>query len=484
VNRPPNIVLFLTDDHAPWTLPVYGGRAGLRVPHFERLASEGALFQNAFTPCPVCSPARACLMTGRTPSQVGIHDWLEESDPAIAARDWLAGEATLPERLHTVGYHTILSGKWHLGRSHQTPPGFVRCFGLPGGQGTHNGSFTYHQDGVPVTLAGNKSAHITDRALAMLDAAPQDRPFFLNVGYIATHSPYAAAGHDPAMTRLAETLSFDNLPDYTPHPWAKNEDLDALDEKNPDALRQRRLGYHAAVLELDRNVGRIISHLESRGRLDDTIIIYVSDHGCSLGQHGFFGKGNSTRPLNMYDVSLRIPLLVRGPGITPGTRVGNPVDHYDLFLALCAWADAPPAGAQRFAGHSLAPLARGEIVANWQMERYGEYGDLRMIRTPDFKLVRRFPDGPDDFFDLKTDPDETKNLASSAGHAGIRNHLAERLANWYARHEDPVRSGLRVASLPRHNLRDEAWRDGRREKTTRENFFRRDSVSGEGLGRV
>ena len=116
----PNILLFLTDDHGSWALGSYGNRE-VRSPRLDRLAAEGARFANAFTPCPVCSPARACLVTGRTPSQVGIHDWIEENDPDCGDYDWLAGETTLPQLLQRAGYHCGLSGKWHLGRSHQSP---------------------------------------------------------------------------------------------------------------------------------------------------------------------------------------------------------------------------------------------------------------------------------------------------------------------------------------------------------------------------
>ncbi|MDE0312235.1 MAG: sulfatase-like hydrolase/transferase, partial [Caldilineaceae bacterium] len=123
----PNILLFLTDDHGQWANGCYGN-SELQTPNLDRLATEGARFADAFTPCPVCSPARACLMTGRTPSQVGIHDWLQEAEPVIGDHDWLAGEETLPQLLSRAGYHCGLSGKWHMGRSHRTPPGFDWAF--------------------------------------------------------------------------------------------------------------------------------------------------------------------------------------------------------------------------------------------------------------------------------------------------------------------------------------------------------------------
>ncbi len=138
----PNILLFLTDDHGSWATGCYGN-GEIESPVLDRLAGEGARFANAFTPSPVCSPARACLLTGRTPSQVGIHDWLEEAQPEIGDRDWLRDETTLAELLAGAGYRCGLSGKWHLGRSHLTPRGYAWHFGLPRWQGGHNGEYTY-----------------------------------------------------------------------------------------------------------------------------------------------------------------------------------------------------------------------------------------------------------------------------------------------------------------------------------------------------
>jgi arylsulfatase A-like enzyme len=196
--------------------------------------------------------------------------------------------------------------------------------------------------------------------------------------------------------------------------------------------------------------------------LDDTIIIYTSDHGCSLGHHGFWGKGNSTRPLNMYDTSLRIPLIWRGPGIEAGPVIADNVDHYDTFQTVLALAGIEPDDSRRYPGTAYHRQLRGERI-EWDQTRYGEYGDLRMIRTPEWKLVYRYPDGPHDLFHLQTDPGETRNVYDDPAQRAIIADLKARLDTFYARYEDPQKSGLRVKDLPRHNDGHEAWRDGRRE---------------------
>ncbi len=459
----PNILLFLTDDHGQWANGCYGN-SELQTPNLDRLAAEGARFANAFTPCPVCSPARACLMTGRTPSQVGIHDWLQEAEPAIGEFDWLAREATLPQLLSAAGYRCGLSGKWHMGRSHRTPPGFDWAFGLPGWQGAHNGPYTYHLNGEPLELVGNKSALITDYALQFLDSAPTDQPFFLNVGYIATHSPYQAETHDPHLTTRFADAEFRDIPPYHPHPWQRNEGLAGGFQPTEEQIRSRYIGYYTAVTEIDREIGRLLDRLEEDGRLDNTLVIYTSDHGCSVGQNGFWGKGNSTRPLNMYEISTRVPLMLRAPGLVAAGQVSERcVDHYDTFRAICDWAGVALDESRNDAGVSYTHLLDGSGRSAWDDTRYGEYGDLRMVRTPGHKFVKRYPDGPHDLFELETDPGECLNRAGWDEFAAVQDGLEKQLETWYSRHEEPVYSGARIKFQRTHN-RNEAWRDGIRER--------------------
>lgn len=458
----PNVLLFLTDDHGAWATGCYGNYE-VKSPNLDQLAAEGARFDHAYTPVPVCSPARACLLTGKTASQIGIHDWLQEGDEAIANRDWLHGEPTLFDHFHDAGYHTALCGKWHLGQSHLPPSGADEHFGLPHWQGAHNETYTYVHNGKMLTLEGNKSQIITDHALNFIDANTEtDQPFFMCVGYIVTHSPYNQQAHDPALTAQYQQAEFSDIPAYEAHEWVKNEGT--ANEPSADELHDRYIGYYAAVTELDNNIGRIVDKLEATGRLENTLIIYTSDHGCAIGHHGFFGKGNSTRPLNMYEKSLHVPLIWRGPGVENGRVVNAYVDHYDTFKTILALSGLELTADEDnvHPGKTYSALLQGQS-AEWDDTRYGEYGDLRMIRDARYKLVWRYPDGPHDLFDLQNDPDEKHNLYGQESLNSIVEAMKQKLDAFYDRYSDEVYSGLRVKSLPQHNLGNEAWRDGRRE---------------------
>jgi len=456
----PNFLLFLTDDHAPWAMGCYGN-SEVRSPTFDRLAHEGVRFSNAFTPTPVCSPGRACLLTGRTSSQTGIHDWISRPH---WRHDWLADETTLAEILDGEGYVCGLSGKWHLGRDFEPPRGFSYHFGISGSG--HNSRHSWFLNRQALSREGNKTRFITDHALEFLGQVPSGTPFFLLVGYVATHSPYT--GHRRELVSRYDDATFQDIPTYQPHPWHKNEDFPQGTDYTESDIRIRHQNQYAAVTEIDQGISRLVERLRERGQLDNTVIIYTSDHGLALGHKGFWGKGNGTRPLNMYEVSIRVPLIMYGPApLGCGVVVDHCVDHWDTFQTVCdlAGVDLGEHGLadRSYPGRSFLDLVSGGEIPDWRETRFGEYGDLRMIRTPRYKLVKRYPDGPDDLFDLESDPDETVNLAGTRTHARIQRELLDELQAFLACHEEPSRSGLRVKELRQHNAGIEAWRDGIRE---------------------
>ena len=202
---PPNILLFLTDDHGQWAL----GRSRndrIQAPNLDYLADTGTVMENAFTPTPVCSPARACLLTGRTASQHGIHDYLDNL-PAHFRRDWLEGTLTLPELLQNAGYGTGHVGKWHLGNDDKSARGFDSWGALAGDYPIDaTGPARYCVDGELKTIAGPKASIITDGAVRFLKNCDKDRPFFLLVGHVSTHSPWE--GHPKRLVARYSKLDF------------------------------------------------------------------------------------------------------------------------------------------------------------------------------------------------------------------------------------------------------------------------------------
>ena len=449
----PNILLFLTDDHAQWAMGC-AGNSELRTPTFDYLAQHGTQFANAFTPTPVCSPARACLLTGMLSSQHGIHDYLASGDPEINNIHWLAQETTLAQLFQAAGYQTGQFGKWHLGQDEHAAAGYDEWFSLGRDYPIpHEGPFRYGVNGRFQTLPGRLSHNITERAVQFLRERDGERPFFLSVGYYATHSPWE--GQSERLTASYRNCTFADVPLGETYPFGKQA-LESLNETrhNPhEALAQ----YYAAVTEIDTAVGRLIDELEGLGQLDNTIIIYTSDHGLNCGHHGIWGKGNGTLPLNMVEESIRVPLLwFDGRSAQPQPSRTEFVDHLDTFQTILDVAGIAPSD-KKYAGRSYRALLQNSSLPDWRTAQFAEYGNVRMIRTNRHKLVRRYPDGPHELFDLDADPREMSNLFDSAAHQTIVRDLTERLEVHFAQHEDTAKSGLRVRELPQHNF-SEAWR--------------------------
>ena len=195
----PNILVFLTDDHGEWAQRAYGN-SELLTPNMDRLAARGTRMTQAFTPCPVCSPARASFMTGRMPSQHGIHDWLQE-DSYELTHPGLSGQTLISELMKSAGYNTGLVGKWHCGRTREPKPGFDRWFSYWVAQYPHEGIQKFSDQGKLVTEEGQQSPLLTRRAVDFLqdhqrNEGADGNPFFLFVSYVDTHGPHDAAPAD------------------------------------------------------------------------------------------------------------------------------------------------------------------------------------------------------------------------------------------------------------------------------------------------
>ena len=389
----------------------YGNRE-IKTPNLDGLARRGAIFRNAFTVTPVCSPSRASLMTSRYGTELGIRDWIDPgSEPDLG----LAPSAiTWPELIKGFGYSTMLVGKWHLGTREEFHPsrqGFDRFFGFRAG-GNHPMDPELEVEGQVRRLKGSLPDLLVDEAIRFVE----DRkavPFLLSVHFRAPHAPYGPVpeqdsasyrGLDPAIPNVSGLVR--------------------------DRVKQLRLAYYASVSSVDRNVGRLVDHLDSLGLSNRTIMIFTSDHGYMIGEHGLLHKGNAEwiiegkkgpRP-NMFDDAIRIPLLLTWPGVVkPGTQIDRVVSNLDIFPTILELTGLGIPENLKIRGRSLVGLLSSQ-QKSWNDTLFGQYdmhhgqsARMRMIRTPEWKFVRHFePNGLDELYHLAEDPGELHNLADSA----------------------------------------------------------------------
>ena len=209
--------------------------------------------------------------------------------------------------------------------------------------------------------------------------------------------------------------------------------------------RESLTGYYAAVTAMDNSLGRILQKLEKDGLLEDTLVIFTSDNGSNMGHHGIWGKGNGTYPVNMYDTSVKVPALFSCPSqIKAGQVCHEMVSHYDFYETILDFAGIPFEKPDDMPGISFAPVLRGECEhVRDAVVVFDEYGPCRMIRNQEWKLVLRYPDGPNELYHLTEDPNEDVNLYGDSGCAGIQEDLAAQLGNWYEHYVDPGFDGSR-----------------------------------------
>jgi choline-sulfatase len=452
-NRP-NILVFLTDDHGQWAQHAYGNSEVL-TPNMDRLAATGTRMTQAFTPCPVCSPARASFFTGRMPSQHGIHDWLKEQTDA-AEHPWLEGQPLISELLKDVGYHTGLVGKWHCGRTREPHPGFDRWFSYWVAQYPHYGVQQFSDQGSLVLDQGQQSPLLTRRAIDFLrdhkkNEGAQGKPFFLFVGYVDTHSPHDAA--PSALVAKYSSAGFRDIPSEE-FPACHGEPLIPVNS-NPQIERMKHMEYYGAVSSIDREVGKILAELEATGQLENTLVVYTGDHGLNTGQHGMWEKGNATLPQNFFDESIRISCTLSWPagGIRQNAVCNDFVNHCDLWATLLEVAGASPDEhtAERInsPGRSYLAQLRGQNLHDWRKAIISEYGNARMARAERYKLVRRYAYKGvlfrDELYDLKEDPRETVNRFQDATLKKVIDELTEELDQFFEKYTAPGHSGLELA---------------------------------------
>jgi len=461
----PNILFLLADDQGAWAMGCAGNRE-LRTPTLDRLAATGTRFENFFCTSPVCSPARASILTGRIPSQHGVHDWIRAGN-AKSGRDiggrlirYLDGQVGYPDILKGTGYVCGMSGKWHLGDSHHPQMSFESwAVHAKGGGPYYNAPMI--RDGEEYAEPRYVTDVITDNALRFLESQrDRENPFYLSVHYTAPHSPWGREHHPRDLyDAYRKHCRFESTPDLPPHPMHVKGNVPPDAGGRRDALS----GYFAAVTAMDRNVGRIVDWLEKADLRADTLIVFMSDNGMNMGHHGIWGKGNGTIPLNMYDTSVKVPCIVSRPGSVPeGKTCDELLSQYDVMPTLLEYVGAPPCPeADTLPGRSFASLLRGKTAEGvGNVVVYDEYGPVRMIRSRDWKYVHRYPHGPFELYDLINDPGEETNLAARPEHACRVRDLHGQLDSWFRRYVDPDLDGSRLPVSGRGQI-DLAGRNAR-----------------------
>jgi len=440
----PNFVVIMTDDQGAWargrTMPE------LITPTLDRLGETGREFTRFFCASPVCSPARASLLTGRMPSAHGVHDWIRCENDGIDTRGvhYLEHRRTLPELLAEAGYHCAHSGKWHLGDAREAAPGFDprMWFAHLHGGGPYYGA-PVSENGEVRTEPGYITDAISDHAVEHLTAlAAGDEPFYLQVNYTAPHTPWDAEHHPERLRALYADCTFDSLEREPQHPWF-NEGHDELAAAMRDP-RPALVGFCASLTAVDEGVERLVAVLDEAGVREETYVIFLSDNGFSCGQHGIWGKGNGTTPLNVWEDSIRVPFLVNRPGTVEPALDDEPTSATSLFETVLELSGVPAPEDRLRAGGSFADRLRAEGPVEPRAAApiviFDEYGGTRMIRTDGYKYVQRYS-GPDELYDLESDPRERTSLIDDPASAAVLERMRAALERWFAEHTAPELGG-------------------------------------------
>lgn len=452
----PNILFILTDDQGAWAMRC-AGNTDIHTPNLDRIASQGYRFENFFCASPVCSPARASLLTGRIPSAHGVQDWIRSGnldrdglkkeireDPYYLCEEkpiqYLEGMLTYTDVLKENGYTCALSGKWHLGDSMTPQHGFDKWFTIGRGGCYYNKADIVENGEISFENRYITNV-ITDKALSYLEEfRTQDNPFYLSVHYTAPHSPWEEDQHPGEYIEMYRDCGFTATPDLPVHPNQIPSAPSGTGEVRKSLLR----GYYAAITAMDADVGRLLDKLEALGIVEDTIVMFMADNGMNMGHHGIWGKGNGTFPFNMYDTAVKVPFLVSWPGHYPsGVVCRRMCSQYDFFQTLLDMVGIRRQLPDGLPGRSFADVFDGNTEKAGAVVVYDEYGPTRMIRTEEWKYICRSPYGPDELYHLSEDPEENNNLSADPEYATLINRMYIQLTRWFYTYADPAMDASR-----------------------------------------
>lgn len=433
-NSGKNIILILSDDQGYWSLGCYGNKE-IITPNIDSLADNGVLFKDFYCVSPVCSPARASILTGKIPSAHGVHDWLEDGTDERKTVEYMSDLSSYVNILSDNGYNCGLSGKWHLGNSGNPQMGFKHWFAHQSGGGPYYGAPMY-RDGKLYHEEKYITDVITDDAINFIEDNINNK-FYLHIGYTAPHAPWLN-NHPEEYTDLYKDCKFKSVPDLNYENYNRNSVY--LTKEVLKDVRANLIGYYSAITAMDFNVGRIINKLKEKKLLEDTIIIFSSDNGFSCGHNGFWGKGNATFPLNLYEESVKVPFIISYGGMAKNKVIDQPASAYDIRQTILELANIEDEKIEKLPGKSIIPIING-CENNDPIVVFDEYGPNRMIRYNDYKLIKSYPYGENKLYDLKKDPSEINNLYKDHEYKNIKNIMTVLLEEWFQKNSDYWKSG-------------------------------------------
>ena len=457
-NKQPNVIFIMSDDHAAHAMSCYGSRIN-ETPNLDRIADEGMRFDNCFCTNSICAPSRATILTGLYNHKNGVKTLGDQFD---------SRQPTVQKILRDNDYQTALVGKWHLGHGEHHDPADFDYWNIFPGQGVYHDPIMIEM-GKEKTVQGYATDLVTDLSIDWLEKRDKDRPFMLMCHHKAPHRPWdpdEKHAHLYEDIDIPEPLTFHD--DYSGKASAAKEakmridrDLVTRDVKAepPEGLTPKQLkswyyqryikDYLRCIASIDDNVGRLLDYLDSEGIAEDTIVVYTSDQGFFLGDHGWYDKRF------MYEESLRMPFIIRYPrAIKAGTATkdfATNVDFAETFLDY-AGIEIP----EFMQGKSLRPVLEERTPEDWQTSMYYRYwehlsvehqvGAHYGLRTHKYKLIYYYgealgcADAIDDprtpeweLFDLENDPYEMNNVYHDPKYAETVEKLKEELYSFKQR---------------------------------------------------
>lgn len=432
-----NVIVILLDDFGYTDLGCYGSRF-YETPNIDKLASQGIRFTNAYAACPVSSPTRAALMTGKYPVSTGITDWIpgrqatrngspEDRLLALPFRLQLEREEiTIAEVLKSSGYATMISGKWHLGAGEEFWPenqGFDvnsggHAAGQPNRSKTSNGYFSPY--GNPRLADGPEGEYLTDRqtdeAINFIENS-SGKPFFVFLSYYAVHNPMQAKEeHIRKSTIKADSMGISGTEAFTRNrEWIK----ESMSDNYKERIIQGNPVYAAMIYSVDENIGRLLKKLGELKLDKNTLIVFTSDNG---GLSTSEGSPTCNSPLRagkgwLYEGGIRVPLIIKFPGSAePGTIRNTPVSTIDLFPSIIEVTGAD--NITEAEGVSLVPLFKSDRLKKrsifWHYPHYSNQGAWpgSAIRHGKYKLIDNFEKERQELYDLESDVSESRDISA------------------------------------------------------------------------